>query len=151
MARDDVDVAGLGVGSGEDARAVHTLAAGEHLVEVLARVDGEGEGFEPAVAADVAQIDLAQLQLLDGPDEVGSGELGGRLAQQSDERVGFQRVDGHAPFYQRRGRLASGRRGLRAAGDAPSVTSPMCQSRSADEIRLQRCRRRPRRRCSIAW
>ena len=106
----DVDVAGVGVCAGEDARAVHALAAGEHLAEVLAGVDGEGDGLEAPVAAHVAQVDLAQAQLLDRPDEVARGEVVRGLTEQPDEGVWFECIDGHTPLYQRYRVSASGAR-----------------------------------------
>jgi hypothetical protein len=97
MARHDVDVTGLGVSARKDARAVHPLALHEHLDEVLAGVDHEGERLQPSVATDVAQVHLAQLQLLDGSDEIAAGELFRRLLEQANKRVGFEDVVGHDP------------------------------------------------------
>ena len=108
VARHDVDVAGIGVGRGEDAGPVDPLAARQHLEQVVARVDRKGQRLEPAVAPDVAEVHLPELELLDGADEVACGEVGGREAEQADERVRFESIDGHASFYQHSRRPAGG-------------------------------------------
>ena len=95
MARHDVDVARVGVGSREDARAVHPLALDEYLDQMITRVDRKRDGLETPVAASIAQIHLAQLHLLHGADKIAAGEVSGRLLEQAHQRVGFQDVIVH--------------------------------------------------------
>ena len=92
MARHDVDITGFGLGAREDAGAVHPLTPGEHLDEVLTRVDRKSDRLETPVAPDIAQVHLAQLQLLHGPDKIAAREVSCRLLEQAHERVGFEDV-----------------------------------------------------------
>ena len=100
MARHDVDVTGLGLGAREDAGAVHPLTLVSTSTRCSRELIGESDRLETPVAPDVAQVHLAQLQLLHGPDEVAAREVGCRLLEQAHERMGFEDVVGHAPFYQ---------------------------------------------------
>ena len=88
--RHDVKVRADGVDEIEERGAVHSLPHRQHPLEVGGGLDCKVEGFEPAVAADVTQVEHRYVALADESKDVGPRELLRGLAEFLDERVWIQ-------------------------------------------------------------
>ena len=88
--RHDIEVRAAGLEEGEEAAAVHTLAAGENLVGVFQAVDDEVEGLQPPVVRHVAEVDHLYVELLDDLEDIGLGEFTHRFLKELHQTVGVK-------------------------------------------------------------
>ena len=72
----------------EERRAVDALAFGQDGLEVVAVGRGDGQLLELAVDGQVVEGDPLDALRLDDLEQVGPGEVGGRLVEQERQRVG---------------------------------------------------------------
>lgn len=79
--RKHIQVGASGRDEGEKRRAVDAFAQGEDCFEIFEIVDYEIEGFEPAVAGGIHEVDHLYVVFRDIADDVVLGEVGLRLAK----------------------------------------------------------------------
>ena len=88
--RHDVKVRADGIDEIEERGAVHALPHRQHPLEVGGGLNRKVEGFEPAVAADVTEVEHRYVALADESKDVGPRELLRGLSEVLDERVWIQ-------------------------------------------------------------
>ncbi|OQA30274.1 MAG: hypothetical protein BWY56_02538 [Acidobacteria bacterium ADurb.Bin340] len=85
-----VEIAGVRIHEGEQARTVHPLAHGKDLVQMSAAVDDEIELLQAAIPGHIAEVQHPDVVGFDEPDDVLLGEVLGGLPEGADQLVGIQ-------------------------------------------------------------
>ena len=88
--RNDIKVGVPGLDVGEQAAAVDTLTAGEHLVGMGKALDDEIQGVQAPVVGHVAEVDHLYMEFLDDLEDISLGELDHRFLEESHQRVGVE-------------------------------------------------------------